>query len=245
MSSVEQQIVALQRRVSALERGRQQLSEQSTPNYLTTKPDGSVGALFTGGVQIPEQLLPGYNPGTALGFVDSTGVVREFILGLLAGQHELRLRSTADGPTGVGNIAELSLRSTPAGGVGSAQVVADALDSVGFAIVTVIDSAKRSNFAQLGAGVPILSTVGTGTLAWPAAGAFSNGLTIALPGAAGVVRAVATPTTNVTNPAFFDQASITGFPNGAGGVVFQAETIASGAPGAAGTMDFAFLMWGT
>jgi hypothetical protein len=164
-----------------------------------------------------------------------------------AGVEELHVEATAISPGDTSNIILRALDNTGAtqadviltqAGGGAQRVSADA----GTQGVAIIDGSGRSSFLQL-AGT-FLSAAGTGTLTWPAAGAFSNTNTITLPGASGTVHAIASPAGNINNPGFFDAAAgVSCFP-GAGAVTFQTATNGGGAPGAAGTMTFAYIMWG-
>jgi hypothetical protein len=230
-------------RLDRLENARQVPNETLVPTYLRTNPNGTVRAVFPGGVEVPEQTTATYTAGGGLGFIDSSNVIREYIIAVAnaSGSHDLDFICQP----AAGNAAQLTAESKPATS-GGANVSAAAVDSINNApqLVEIIDSLGRSGFAQLGA--TILSTVGTSSFTWAAGNAASNGKNIKLPGAAGTVNAVASPTTNINNPGFFDFASAIGcFPDLAGGVTFQVETRGGGIPGATGVMSFAYLMWGT
>jgi hypothetical protein len=217
-------------------------SEQLSANYLTISAAGLITALFTGGLQIPEGSSGLYSTANAIGWIDG-GTIREYLTGLRqpGNTHQLGALSKPD----AANSSRLTLTAveTATSFLGAASANFDVQDSSGGNVSrTAINSAGQSNYLQTAALVR--SAVGTATLTWPAAGSFSTGLGVALPGASGAVNAVATPATNVTNPALFDTGIVTAFPNGAGGVNFQATTRGGGAPGATGVMTIAYLMWG-
>jgi hypothetical protein len=143
--------------------------DQISPNYLTIDDEGRVGAMFTGGLQLTEAAALAPLTDSTLAWVDSTGAVHEIVAGLVqGGVHQLLL--LAEGP--------------------SSEVIVTADPQTRF----LLDSSERSDYLMVGRGNgPIKSSIGTGTLTWPAASALSNVLTIPLLGAAGNVFGVFLP----------------------------------------------------
>lgn len=144
--TLQAQITALQQQVAQLAR-RQQQDETLQPTYLTISPSGTVGALFTGGVQMIEETSSTYSPGRALGWLDSAGggEIRESILGYFSGSdHVLILQSRPD----FNDAAQLLLFADANGALGKSQVLATVQDSSGGDVgVKIIDSAGNSSFA--------------------------------------------------------------------------------------------------
>jgi hypothetical protein len=177
----------LLRRVQALEQQVQQLSttqrdETLQPTNNTINPaTGAVGALFSGGVQVPESPIDTYNADDAIGWVSTDRVIRDYILGVVNGAaHELHMNARADGPTGA-DLAELKVSSQAAGGLGSAVVSAVAQDSAGGgAAAVILNSLGGSSFLQLAGGATqVAIAYGSSTLTWPGGTTFSNNPTIA------------------------------------------------------------------
>lgn len=124
------------------------------PTYLQVNNDGTVTAIFSGGVQLTETVPTGsgpFGPGNSLlKWADSNGVVREFLQGIknthIAVSHILNLVSQAD----TTDIASVTVSTDELGTLGSAAIGLNAQDNTGgpgqFRLL--LNSQGVSNFLQ-------------------------------------------------------------------------------------------------
>lgn len=127
------------------------------PTYIIVNANGTVTAIFTGGVQIQENNTGTVSGGGAVTWVASPGTtIYEYINGFFNAivGHVLALASQGD----ANNFASLTTISQTGGSAGTAYVSASAQDGVTLVdeSVTIIDSEGRSSFLQGGynGGVP-------------------------------------------------------------------------------------------
>jgi hypothetical protein len=122
------------------------------PTYLQVNANGTVTAIFSGGVLMPEIAIggpPAYTAPSAIAWEDSTGTIREFIQGFVSGTgtHELDVVSQSDST----DIAALELQTQvlAAGGPGASRIyaVANAHGDRG-GILQIIDSLQQSQYIQ-------------------------------------------------------------------------------------------------
>lgn len=130
------------------------MADTGYPNYLTVGADGTVGAVFPGGVTIPAgtNLTPP-DERKIRWLRDTDGALVAQIIGWTAGTAAEQQHS-AVAPGGVSR-AQLTLDVDDSAAVGSqaiAQAVAVGANSVAHR-ATIIDDTDRSSFARLGAGV--------------------------------------------------------------------------------------------
>ena len=177
-------------------------SEALTPTYLTVNPDGSIGALFTGGIQIP--LAQGTNTPTQaprarkVAFVTSNGVEGAEVAAVdNTTTHPLPTVETfqawlqaARPPAGgaAQQAAEVDLVLVDANGTITDQLVlrdnptsnptTQLRALLGAAAVTILDSNQGSGFLQLLSTQKLRFTGGISNFTWPGASQKSNVISI-------------------------------------------------------------------
>lgn len=155
----------LEDRVISLERlmGESPPPDTLQPNVLTVNPDGTIGALLSGGLELNEAASPGtVTAQTAVSWIDAAPLVRANLRGTLVSPstHQITMSAHGDGRplNGTGpaeqNFATFLAHADVAGAAGSAAVVATAKDTAGAQqVATIIDSLGRSSFLQLAAAL--------------------------------------------------------------------------------------------
>lgn len=173
-------LTELERRIAALEQAQSSgaTPESLSPNYLTVNPDGTIGALFTGGVQMLEEVVLGSEG--AVTWTDPTGHISERVDGQInGGLHQIIVESAAPN-SGGSNFAELVANTSEGVLAGGSWIQALALASGDpGAINIVLDSLGRSSFLQIAnPGTPRAIGIDTGlvTVGW-AGGVLSNNVT--------------------------------------------------------------------
>ena len=204
--SLEQRIAALEQQIAQLPTTQ---ADSIQPNYLQVLPDGSIVALFTGGLEIPEGATSTPTPTELVAWIDPSQNAREYIQGYGSGygpgnSHILELGSFPD----ASDKAYIEIAAHESGTNGSAAVSAFAEDETSNAGATVIDSLGRSTFPQLPSLAPAILVTGVATVTWPGSSSTSNPTTISN-GYAGV-SAIWGATPIITDTAFFVMAESPG-----------------------------------
>lgn len=180
MTASDTAYASLAARVAALEQGVSANSEALSPNYLTLDPaTGKIGALFTGGIQIPEGTGIPFAPGSGIGWIDALNNLIETIYAYGPGpNHILSITNTPDAQ----DTCNVTLEAEESGGVGTAAVGAGATSALQSGVVRIIGSDNSSSFLQMGAPFAY-SFCGVYPVTWNGSGQTSLPVTVTLPNA--------------------------------------------------------------
>jgi hypothetical protein len=169
----------LEARIQALEDGQTLTLDTLTPTYLSVTPDGLVGALFTGGLQLDEGSSPILPPpkGASIQWLDSAkqtvGVLYAYLNG---SSHALFLGSSADA-NNYAQITGQSVAGTPPPNSNGVVVNCGRNGGSDQQIVLLTDEG-HSQFVQVGpnpSGAQLMTiATGAGTLSWPGGSNDSN-----------------------------------------------------------------------
>lgn len=125
-------------------------SEETQATYMTVTPTGQIGAVFTGGVQIPEQPSSLAGAGNSFNFFGAAGIT-ESMIGFHSGTNHVLALAVGVPPSPSTEFAVLRMDANASGASGSADVVAQAQDPTVGVLQTavVLNSAAQSSFLQL------------------------------------------------------------------------------------------------
>jgi hypothetical protein len=143
----EARLSALEMQMQQLGQNPQGVDESINANYMTIDPaTGQIGALFSGGVTIPES--PAGAPSVTNSFnFTAAGNIVEYFLGYKSGLDHVAILQAADNAASPNHFAFLDAIAG-AGGIGSSYTEATAQDGGTEVTVRLIDSASQSSFIQ-------------------------------------------------------------------------------------------------
>lgn len=161
-------VAALEAAVKAIQAGA--VADQLQPNVLQVNADGTITALLTGALLLEEnQSGAGLNEPNAVAWQDPTNVIREFLMGYLAGaDHVLVIAADALAAPSGALGAQIGLVSAPSGaGAGSTYVILTAIDGAHVQQLKALDSNGSSAFLMGGLFNPPVITRPTRTIDTP------------------------------------------------------------------------------